>query len=193
MPWEKSFDVNETLDAAMQVFWQQGYQRTSMQDLIKSMGINPGSIYGTFGNKRDLFMGVLRHYQQQLTNWFAGLIDGKSPKNAILAVFESILEEELDNPGHCPGCLLVNTALEVAPHDEEISQLVQEGFNGLRTFYKDSIIKGQSRGEINTVLDANIVADSLVAFTLGLRVVMRLPSRENEIKNAIKQVEMILE
>lgn len=192
MPWEKSFDVSKTLDAAMQLFWEQGYQRTSMQDLIKTMGINPGSIYGTFGNKRELFIGALRFYQIRLNNWFEGLAAGNSPRQAILAVFHTILKEKTENPGHCSGCLLVNTALEVAPHDAEISQLITESFASLTVFYRNQVLKGQVAGEINTALDVDMVVDSLVAMTLGLRVTMRLPQETNEISNVVRQVESML-
>ena len=192
MPWEKSFDVSKTLDAAMQLFWEQGFQRTSMQDLIKTMGINPGSIYGTFGNKRELFIGALRFYQLRLNSWFSELASANSPRQAILTVFQTILKEKQENPGQCSGCLLVNTALEVAPHDTEISKLITEGFNSLNDFYRKQVLKGQSGGEINPALDVGVVVDSLVAMTLGLRVTMRLPQETNEITNVIRQVDLML-
>ena len=193
MPWEKSFDITETLDAAMKVFWQQGYQRTTMQDLIKSMGINPGSIYGTFGNKRELFIGVLRHYQRELGNWFQQLSAENSHRGAILAIFQSILDDIVENnPDECTGCLLVNAALEVAPYDEEISQLITEGIDGLQTFYRSHIADAQSSGEISLGIDADVLIDSLVALTLGLRVITKLPGNQNNVMNVIKQVETML-
>jgi TetR/AcrR family transcriptional repressor of nem operon len=192
MPWEKSFDIDKTLDAAMHVFWQRGYQRTSMQNLIKSMGINPGSIYGTFGNKRDLFVSVLRHYYEELVARFNQVAADKSPDEAVLEVFEFILKEKQENPDHCNGCLLVNTALEVAPHDEEISQLVVEAFNSLRGYFSENISRGQSTGQINSALDIDKTVDCLVALTLGLRVAVRLPYRDGQIRNVIEQIETML-
>jgi TetR/AcrR family transcriptional repressor of nem operon len=192
MPWEKSFDIDKTLDAAMHVFWQQGYQRTSMQDLIKSMGINPGSIYGTFGNKRELFVSVLRRYYEELVSWFDGLAADNPADTAVVAVFEFILKEKQENPDHCPGCLLVNTALEVAPHDEEIAQLVHDAFARLREYYRNNIVRGQSTGQINTALDVDKTVDCLVALTLGLRVLVRLPFDDSQIKNVIEQVKATL-
>ena len=62
MPWEKQFDSDKALTDAMNIFWSRGYESTSMQDLVDSMGINRGSLYATFGSKRSLFLQALRHY-----------------------------------------------------------------------------------------------------------------------------------
>jgi len=62
MPWTKNFDVDRTLDKAMRLFWAHGYEATSMQDLVDGMGINRGSIYSTYGDKRQLFLAALNRY-----------------------------------------------------------------------------------------------------------------------------------
>ena len=54
MPWEKSFEIDATLDKAAEVFSVKGYEATSVADLVKAMGVNRGSLYATFGNKHDL-------------------------------------------------------------------------------------------------------------------------------------------
>ena len=62
MPWEKQFDPDTALDKAMQAFWAHGYDATSIQDLVDCMGINRGSMYATFGDKRSLFIQALNRY-----------------------------------------------------------------------------------------------------------------------------------
>ncbi len=65
------FNRDETLSKAMSVFWQKGYKATSMKDLVDEMGIQPGSIYNTFGDKHSLFIGwAVNHFLKKLTDIF---------------------------------------------------------------------------------------------------------------------------
>ena len=101
----------------MSAFWRHGYEATSMEDLMDCMGIGRASIYNAFGNKRALFLAALQHYVSN-----AGALQGvripDSPKQAIVSAFEFLIERAMTGES-CDGCLVVNTALELAPHDEE--------------------------------------------------------------------------
>jgi len=118
MPWEKQFDSDDALMRAMEAFWGRGYEATSMQDLVSCMGINRGSLYATFGDKRALFLAALRrydaHYRQ---DWLSALRQANGPKATILAAFDDAVEAALGRKGR-RGCFLVNTALELSPHDK---------------------------------------------------------------------------
>ena len=84
MPWEKTFDTDEVLGKAMQAFWARGYEATSIQDLLDTMGLNRGSLYATFGDKRSLFIRALRHYDAvHRRAWVVALAQRGSPREAI--------------------------------------------------------------------------------------------------------------
>ena len=178
MPWEKQFDVDAALGRAMEAFWSQGFEATSTQDLLARMGINRGSLYDTFGSKRELFLKALEHYQATYQGpKVAAAAQGRTPRETIGALFDDLVAEALGDSGRC-GCLLVNTALELAPHDEEIARVVAEGLRDIEAFFKATIEKGQRIGEIPSHVDTAEVARALLGLMVGLRVLARsLPDK----------------
>ncbi len=104
MPWEKRFDSEAVLDRAMRAFWARGYEATSIQDLVDCMGLNRGSIYAAFGDKRSLFLRALRHYETcHRRSWLETLQSRHTPRAAILSVFEGAIgaalsDRSLDGP-----------------------------------------------------------------------------------------------
>lgn len=184
MPWTKNFDVDQTLDKAMRLFWTRGFAATSMQDLVQGMGINRGSIYGTYGDKRKLFIAALNRYdtmcrKAQLT----ALEREHSPKAAIKALFQGWIDRVMSDR-KSNGCFLTNTALELAAHDEEIGAIVSESQRDIETFFRRLIKKGQQMGEISTSLSPPKAAQSLLAALIGLLVL----SRSRRDRNLLKSV-----
>lgn len=172
MPWEKNFNPDEALEKAMKAFWKNGYEPTSMQDLLDCMGIQRGSFYATFKNKHTVFMMALERYEKFFTNRFS-LIEAKySPKAGIIHMFETFLKDAKENPEY-NGCFLVNTALDLGPHDPEVSQLVTRGFSQVEDFFQKMIKKGQADGSISPELNAKNTARVLMGLMSGLRVLTR--------------------
>jgi len=192
MPWEKQFDVDDTLRKAMEAFWAKGYEATSMQDLVHAMEINPGSIYSTYGNKRALFIQALGRYRRVFRGWFKAYADENSPRGAILAVFERITNDALEKPNY-HGCLLVNTALELAPHDKEIGHLVAEGLKETENFFCKMIQDGQAVDEIRKNVDPLKTAYVLVGLLMGLRVLSRGRPERRVLKAITEEAQRVLQ
>jgi TetR/AcrR family transcriptional repressor of nem operon len=172
MPAEKQFDVDVALTRAMTRFWAQGYEATSIQDLVAAMGINRGSLYATFGDKRRLFLEALRKYDHEYRDrGLSALAANNGPRAAILAAFEGAIEATAG--GNRDGCLLVNTALELSPHDREVAAVVAEGLRETERFFRDMIEGGQAQGEIPAELGAEETARALLGLFVGLRVLSR--------------------
>ena len=172
MPWEKQFDSDAVLDKAMQAFWARGYEATSMQDLVDCMGINRGSLYATFGDKRSLFIQALRRYDDRHREAWVATLAAKSPRESILAAFDGAIAAVLDQ-GSRDGCLLVNTALELSPHDAEVAKIVARGLAEMEAFFRARIEAGQRAGEIPAAIDALETARALLGLFIGLRVLSR--------------------
>ena len=173
MPWEKQFDPDAALDKAMRAFWARGYEATSIQDLVHCMGINRGSLYATFGDKRQLFIRALHRYDSSHRQaWTDALAESQTPKEAILGAFEGAVAAALDD-GPKNGCLLVNTALELSPHDAEISAIVADALAEMEAFFRTMIERGQAAGEIPARIDPVDVARTLLGLFVGLRVLAR--------------------
>lgn len=173
MPWEKHFDIDETLDKAMGLFWARGYEATSVQALVGHMGINRGSLYDTFGDKRALFLATLRRYDEQSRRArLQALEQNPSPTGAIEALFSGWIDTALTDPDRS-GCFLTNTALELAVHDREIGDLVARSQQETEAFFLRLVEKGQAAGEIAAALDAPRAARALLAALIGLLVLAR--------------------
>lgn len=191
MPWEKQFNTDEVLARAMRIFWRNGFEATSMQALLDNMGIHRGSFYATFQDKRSIFKMALDRYEKQFLRWFERIESGKSPKDAIIFVFDSVIKDAQENADYC-GCFLVNTALELAPHDPEIGALVEKGFSLTEAFFHRMIRKGQADGTISTSLNAKNTSRLLVGLLAGLRVLSRGRGNLDASRAIVAHVKMIV-
>jgi len=193
MPWEKSFDTEDALGKAMAAFWAHGYEATSMQDLVDCMGIGRGSLYAAFGDKRRLFLQALAHYDERYRRrWGVRLLaENPSPRRAILAAFDEVVAATLG--GSRDGCMLINSALEMSPHDPEIAAVVNTALEEMEGFFHTAIQRGQEAGEISPTLDAAETARGLLALLAGLRVLSRARPEEALMRTVAGQAETLLD
>lgn len=193
MPWEKQFNTDEALAKAMDAFWGRGYEATSVQDLLDCMGINRGSLYAAFGDKRSLFIKALRRYDAiHRGQWVAALSEAGSPRAAIRAAFDGAVAAVLDG-GSRDGCLLVNTALELSPHDKEISRIVSHALAEMEAFFRDRIEAGQAAGEIGAHVAPVHTARALLSIFIGLRVLSRSRPEAALLRSVADQAEAMLD
>ncbi|MFF2089201.1 TetR/AcrR family transcriptional regulator [Paenibacillus sp. NPDC058174] len=168
MARSKLFDENEVLHKAMQLFWEQGYEKTSMNDLVEHMGIHRRSLYDTFGDKRTLFMKAMERYSDIIeARLSSGVARSDNAMQAVHFLFDFMIEGYEDKPS---GCLFVNTAVELGPRDSEIGNKAVKGFTDMEQLLTDIIGKGQQSGEFTTELGASELAEHLHNVLLGLRV-----------------------
>ena len=174
----REFDESVVLDAAVNCFWTRGYEATSVRDLATRMGITGASLYNAFGDKRSLFGEVLQRYAERSTRErIARLESSLPPKQAVRAFLGEIVERSVDGDGR--GCLLVNTALEVAPHDPEFGAAVAARLGEIEAFFRRAITAAQTDGSVPPDRDPADLARLLLGVTLGLRVLARSkPQRE---------------
>jgi TetR/AcrR family transcriptional regulator, transcriptional repressor for nem operon len=173
----REFDESTALDAAMRCFWQDGYGATSVRDLAGRMGITSTSLYNAFGDKRSLFRKVLERYVESWTRVrIARLESTLAPKQAVRAFLSEIIEHSLDDRDR-RGCLLVNSALEIAPHDPELGAEVAKRLSEIEAFFRRSISAAQAEGSVPPDRDAKDIARLLLGVTLGIRVLARSQPR----------------
>lgn len=173
MPWEKNFDIGETLDKAAEVFSIKGYEATSIADLVKGMGINRGSLYATFGNKHDLFKAVLtRFVEKNQAHTLAQLAAMADPVAAITALFDAVLTQSQQDQEK-KGNLVITTALEFPNHSSEIQAIANAALRALEVFFEQMIEGGKACGAIPDTVEVHSAAKSLVTLTVGFRVLAR--------------------
>ncbi len=180
------FDRDKVLDAAMQVFWTKGYQATSVVDLERATGLKPGSLYNAFDSKKGLFLAVIAHYRETVVGLrVATILDSGRPMEGIEAFFRTAYDgfeaEQLI------GCLLTNTATEMAPDDPEIQEAVASGITMIENAFRRRIREAQAAGEIDAGVDAAATAVHLTSCFQGLGVIGRLTRDPERLKAITEQ------
>lgn len=163
----REFDRTVALEQAMDEFWVKGYEATSIEDLLGQMHINRGSLYDTFGDKRTLFLETLQHYSDQTLSQLHGMFEAQgSPLGNIRLLFESIQQKMSKIGSH--GCLIGNTAIELATHDQEIANLVAGHFQRVEGLLRRTLERADARGELHADADTRALARFLVGALNGL-------------------------
>jgi TetR/AcrR family transcriptional repressor of nem operon len=168
----REFDETAVLESAIQCFWSHGYEATSVRDLAEKMGITGASLYNAFGDKRALYRRALDHYVEQGFGNRAELEKRLPPREAIAAFFAEVIEWSLADRQR-KGCMLVNSALEVAPHDPEFRRVVADVLVRVEAFFRRCVAAGQQAGTISTAQPAEDLARLLLGIHLGIRVLAR--------------------
>ncbi|MCW5747705.1 MAG: TetR/AcrR family transcriptional regulator [Alphaproteobacteria bacterium] len=169
----KAFDEDKAIDAAVDCFWARGYEATSVRDLAQRMGIGCPSLYNAYGDKRALFVSALERYADRSSRERIARLEGSGrPREAIATFFAEIIERSLNDRAR-RGCLLVNSALDVAPHDAGIGNVVAGYLDEIRAFFRRNIVAAQAAGQAPAELDAEEVSGHLLGVLLGLRVLAR--------------------
>ncbi len=171
MPRPRGFDEDTVLDAATDLFWRRGYAATSVRDLGAAMRLSAPSLYNAFGDKQGLFARCLdRYLDGTMRARIRRLESGKPPRRAIEAFLGEIVAASLEDPR---GCLLVNVAQELGPHDAAIASLVAARTAELEGFFLRALRAGQAEGRIDAGLPAEDMARLLTTTVFGLRVLAR--------------------
>ncbi|MBT3344161.1 MAG: TetR/AcrR family transcriptional regulator [Gemmatimonadetes bacterium] len=160
----REFDMDQALDAAMSTFWAQGYEATSMTDLVEATGLQKGSLYKAFDDKHDLFMKSLSRYLDgAYTAMKIALSEGGTPGQRLHAWFQSVI---LMCRGESQrGCMAMNTSCELGSHDDQVSALLKQHHARASDLLTETIASAQQAGELRD--DISAAQLSQILFTLG--------------------------
>jgi len=164
----KEFEKETALDKAMILFWQKGYENTSLKELLLTMGILNGSFYNTFGNKENLYIEALRHYRQVITQERVSIfLNNKDFKKSLRLFFKEIFrcirDKKIPN-----GCFLSNSLADEVLSKPRIKEFVFEEYNDFCNFFESTITKAQESGEVKNTTPAASLALILVTYIQGL-------------------------
>ncbi|SMC25993.1 transcriptional regulator, TetR family [Clostridium acidisoli DSM 12555] len=175
----REFDENVVLQKAMELFWKQGYEKTSLNDLVEHMGIHRRSLYDTFGDKHTLFLKSMDFYEELIKNKMqARILHAETAKQAIQFIFDFIIEGYEDKQW---GCLTVNSATEMALMDKEIKERVERTFMQTEQLFADLVRKGQQTGEISSNYDSKVLSEIFQNTLLGIRVQLRISASKEKL------------
>jgi len=189
MPRVKLFDKDDVLKKAMLLFWDKGYHATSIQDLVTALGINRGSLYDTFGGKKNLFEQALALYCNhniKITREF--LQSEESVKLAIKKLFQVFIDDSVEDK---KGCFVVNTTTELSCEDDIINAALLHNKDNFEAMFCECLKKGQESGEISQDKDIKSLSYMIYVLFSGIRVVARL-EKDNQRLHKLSNVVLSL-
>ena len=164
----REFDVDEALQAAMEAFWDRGFEATSLTDLMEATGLQKGSIYKAFGSKHEFFIQALTRYLDDIYRKMQKALEGpESPKQGVRRWLKLILQlcNEQDKRR---GCFAVNSVVELGPHDEATASRLRRHFARVEKLLANTIARGQRRGEISDNRSPEELAGILLVLAKGM-------------------------
>jgi TetR/AcrR family transcriptional repressor of nem operon len=180
----REFDEGAVLDAAALCFWARGYEGTSVKDLVEHTGITAASLYNAFGDKRAIYQRSLNHYVEGSVAERIRRCEKLPPHEALEGFFDEIVNRSLGDHDR-KGCMLVNAALDVAPHDPQFGNVVAEVLIRIEAFFLKCVTAGQMNGTITRVLPAKILAQHLLSLLMGIRVLARVRPERTLLRGAV--------
>jgi len=159
----------DSLERALQLFWQKGFHATSLKDLEKALDMRPGSIYATFGSKDGLFQEALERYSRlglvELERTFQAYESPLAGLAAYLRGLGGICDKELPSR----ACMLVKSLLELGEREQAARDKAEELLAGMEVLFIDRFSAAQRAGELNSRLDPVLLGRRLQAEIMGLR------------------------
>jgi TetR/AcrR family transcriptional repressor of nem operon len=172
MARHKEFDKAAVLQKAMLLFWRQGYESTSVRDLIQATGISSSSLYESFGDKRAIYIAALHLYCQAEQAGFIALIQQHENLKIVLAHAFETAREQIH--GSSQGLFSMNSIIEFGNRDPEITEILWAHYTVIWTCFKEAITQAQSKGQIRNPQSAGDIANALITALYGYASILRV-------------------
>jgi TetR/AcrR family transcriptional repressor of nem operon len=188
----KEFDPEAVLERAMELFWERGYEATSMADLVEHLGIARASIYATYGGKHELYLKAYERYVRSRDPNVVELLSQPGPVlPAVGALVHAYAEESIGDERR-RGCMVVNSAVELAARDPRAARLVAASWDTLETALTSALIRARAQGELPEDRDPQALARFLLVLLQGIRVLGRTDPEPARLRDAADQALSIL-
>jgi len=193
MARQKEFDRDEVLHRAMEVFWMRGYEGTSIQDLVKYMGINRQSIYDTFGDKHTLFLQSLDRYREIQSRKVFDVLESPGPvKKNLRQLFEEVVARALSAEGR-RGCFVGNSMCELAGRCKATANRTCNSVASAEKIFRRALERGREQGELPRVRDTRAVARFLYCNLQGLLLLAKATRDRKLLSDVVKVTLSVLD
>ncbi|MCX6046804.1 MAG: TetR/AcrR family transcriptional regulator [Chloroflexi bacterium] len=183
----REFDQAWVLDQATELFWTQGYERTSIQDLCDQLGIHRGSLYATFGDKHELFLTCLDRFRQSAqSRVFSILEEPGEPKELLERFFEKSIDNSMSNDKQRRGCFIANTAMGLAAFDPRVASRVEAYCLDSENWFYNFLLRAQKAGKIKSKHNLRELARFLVSTKQGLHVMAKTATDRKTLQDVYK-------
>ena len=183
----RGFADDQALEAAMRVFWEKGYEGSTLADLTEAMGINRSSMYATFGDKEALFRLAIARYAEGPAAYVRKALDQPTARAVIEALLRGALEM-LTDPSHPRGCLSVQGALACGSHAEPVKQVMIEWRRQGETGIQKRLQRARREGDLAKDVDPGDFARYISTVLTGLGVQAANGSTKAEMTRLVDMV-----
>lgn len=188
----KAFDEVQAIGTATRVFWEFGYERTTTRDLAEAIGITGSSLFNAFGSKQSLFAAALEHYVETSTRKRIRRIERRHRSIAAIEAFFDEIINATASDSRQRGCLLVNSAVEIAPQDRSIKDAVAGYLDEIRQFFVRNIALANAGGRKSDLCHVEELADALMGTLIGIRCAARLGARKQKLRSMAAPIRRLL-
>jgi AcrR family transcriptional regulator len=166
------FNREAALQQAMLLFWRHGYEATSVNELVQTMGITPPSLYTAFGDKKQLFLEAVRHYLSGPITSQSIIEDAPTAHEAAHGLLQTSAMAFAGN-GTPPGCLLASSAISCSPAAADVQKALAEIRTSIETRLRDKIKRDQTLRKLKPAVDAEALAGHVMAVIQGMSTLAR--------------------
>ena len=189
----KEFNPDKAMKEAMEAFWQRGYHATSVNDLLAEMKLNRGSLYGTFGDKKQLFLAALSEYERQGREEMREVLGRPGPARQTIREWIEAAGRHCAGGAGQKGCLALKAAMEMAPQDADVANWVRRMTRAREQLIASVIQRGQAEGQINPKLDPRAAARYLLGALAGLGVMGVTAPPERKVREVVGLILRVLD
>ena len=193
MPRVKEFDEAEVLDQALELFRVRGFKHTSFADLVDELGVSRQSLYDTYGNKEELYHQALKRYLARGLDQMRRVLenDDQPVRQSLAQLFEGMIGGQCTKGS--PGCLMVNSMVELSPHDADVRALAQEHARTIEGLFASRLSAAQRKGEIAKSKDPIALARYLYHTVLGIAVASRALGDKDGLRQTARLALLVLD
>ena len=185
MPRTKQFCEIETLEKAVELFWNKGFHATSMQDLVSHLGINRASLYATYGDKSDLFKKALCAYTKSNGDMLKNMLAAETNRKEGLRKMLVLISQVPPSFSSSPGCLVVNTAVEMLPNEPQYADIIHESKEVILQILREFFSRTAPSDKPLNEEESNRLAYFTYAFQNGLQVLAKSEKDSSRITSMI--------
>ena len=184
----RKFDRDEALETAMRLFWSRGYEATSISDLTAAMGITPPSLYGTFGDKKSLFLEAVERYQEDAGRSFgSALTSAPTAEEAVRRLLLDTIDYFTDAK-RPKGCMVVLSATNCTSGSADIFDALAQKRRAVAKAIRTRIVFGRDAGELAGDIDVDALAELVTATYYGLSINARDGVSRKRLRGSVEQL-----
>lgn len=188
----KEFDPAVALDRALDLFWQRGYETTSIADLVEHLGIARASMFATFGCKHELFMKALQRHLELVDARITAELARPGPALPAVKGLIDLFVNESCAENRFLGCLVTTAAVELAARDSDVARLVESSWARTETALASALSRARAQEELPADADPHAIARFLLVFFQGIWVLERTPDPATRLRDAGRVAASIL-